>query len=111
MVAIGMDSHNIRLAKQHAGNAVANGLAWSQGLAALTINPAIIYKIDTLVGSLEADKQADLVIWSGDPLEVTQTAEQVFIKGQLLDMQSRQTKLRDRYLDLQQDRPMNYVRP
>jgi imidazolonepropionase-like amidohydrolase len=111
MVVIGMESHNIRLAKQHAGNAVANGLAWRQGLAALTINPATIYKIDALVGSLEAGKQADLVIWSGDPLEVTQTAEQVFIKGQLLDMQSRQTKLRDRYLDLQQDRPMNYVRP
>jgi imidazolonepropionase-like amidohydrolase len=111
MVVIGMGSHNIRLAKQHAGNAVANGLAWQRGLAALTINPATIYQIDALVGSLEAGKQADLVIWSGDPLEVTETAEQVFIEGQLLDMQSRQTKLRDRYLDLQQDRPMRYVRP
>lgn len=110
-VVIGMESHNIRLAKQHAGNAVANGLPWQQGLAALTINPAKIYGIDTLLGSIEEGKQADLVIWSGDPLEVTETAEQVFIQGKLLDMQSRQTKLRDRYLDLNQGRPMSYVRP
>ena len=110
-VVIGMGSHNIRLAKQHAGNAVANGLPWLQGMAALTINPATIYGINTSVGSLEEGKQADLVIWSGDPLEVTETAEQVFIQGKMLKMQSRQTKLRDRYLDLNQTRPMRYVRP
>ena len=110
-VSIGIETHNIRLAKQHAANAVANGLLWEQGLAALTINPAKIYGIDQLIGSLEPGKQADLVIWSGDPLEVTETAEQVFIKGDLIDMQSRQTKLRDRYLQLQRDKPMQYIRP
>ena len=110
-VSIGIETHNIRLAKQHAANAVANGLPWEQGLAALTINPAKIYGMDQLIGSLEPGKQADLVIWSGDPLEVTETAEQVFIKGDLIDMQSRQTKLRDRYLQLQRDKPMQYIRP
>ncbi|MFT4994098.1 MAG: imidazolonepropionase-like amidohydrolase, partial [Paraglaciecola sp.] len=110
-VSIGIETHNIRLAKQHAANAVANGLPWVQGLAALTINPARVYGLDLLVGSLEPGKQADLVIWSGDPLEVTETAEQVFIKGQKIDMQSRQTKLRDRYLKLQRDKPMQYIRP
>lgn len=110
-VSIGIETHNIRLAKQHAGNAVANGLPWERGLAALTINPAKVYGLDKQLGSLEQGKQADLVIWSGDPLEVTQTAEQVFIKGDLIDMQSRQTKLRDRYLKLQRDKPMQYVRP
>ncbi|MFT4941233.1 MAG: imidazolonepropionase-like amidohydrolase [Paraglaciecola sp.] len=110
-VVIGMDTHNIRLAKQHAGNAVANGLPWLQGLAALTINPAKVYGIDQQLGSLEPGKQADLVIWSGDPLEVTESAEQVFINGEKIDMHSRQTKLRDRYLNLQQQKPMQYIRP
>ena len=110
-VVIGMDTHNIRLARQHAGNAVANGLPWLQGLAALTINPAVVYGIDQQLGSLEPGKQADLVIWSGDPLEVTESAEQVFINGEKIDMQSRQTKLRDRYLQLQQQKPMQYIRP
>jgi imidazolonepropionase-like amidohydrolase len=110
-VSIGIETHNIRLAKQHAGNAGANGLPWQQGLAALTINPAKLYGMDKQIGSLEPGKQADLVVWSGDPLEVTESAEQVFIKGNLIDMQSRQTKLRDRYLKLQGDKPMQYIRP
>ncbi len=110
-VSIGMESHNIRLARQHAGNAVANGLTWHDGLAALTINVARLYGIDDRLGSVEPGKQADLVIWSGDPLEVTETAEQVFIGGELVDKVSRQSKLRDRYLKLQTSQPMQYQRP
>ena len=110
-VSIGMETHNIRLARQHAGNAVANGLSWDQGLAALTINVASLYGIDDNLGSLEAGKVADVVIWSGDPLEVTEAAELVLIAGEPIDMQSRQSKLRDRYLKLQTDKPMQYVRP
>jgi imidazolonepropionase-like amidohydrolase len=110
-VSIGMETHNIRLARQHAGNAVANGLSWDQGLAALTINVAKLYSIDDKLGSLEAGKLADVVIWSGDPLEVTEAAEVVLIAGEKVDMQSRQSKLRDRYLKLQTNKPMQYVRP
>ena len=110
-VAIGMETHNIRLATQHAGNAVANGMPYQDGLAALTSNVAKIYGMDKQVGSIKAGMSADVVIWSGDPLEVTEAAEQVFIKGQAIEMRSRQTELRDRYLDLEQARPMSYVRP
>jgi imidazolonepropionase-like amidohydrolase len=110
-ISIGMETHNIRLARQHAGNAVANGLNWDQGLAALTINVAKLYGIDDKLGSLESGKLADVVIWSGDPLEVTEAAEMVLISGVPIDMQSRQSKLRDRYLRLQTDKPMQYVRP
>lgn len=110
-VSIGMETHNIRLARQHAGNAVANGLHWDQGLAALTINVASLYGIDDKLGSLEVGKLADLVVWSGDPLEVTESAELVLISGEPINMQSRQSKLRDRYLQLPTDRPMQYVRP
>ena len=110
-ISIGMEAHNIRLARQHAGNAVANGLSWGQGLAALTINVAKLYGIDDKLGSLEAGKLADVVIWSGDPLEVTEVAELVLIAGEKVEMQSRQSKLRDRYLTLPTNKPMQYVRP
>jgi imidazolonepropionase-like amidohydrolase len=110
-VVIGMDTHNIRLATQHAGNAVANGLPHSAGIAALTINIAKIFGMDDQIGSLEPGKVADLVIWSGDPLEVTQTAEQVFIQGEQIHMTSRQTKLRDRYLKRNALKPVGYTRP
>jgi imidazolonepropionase-like amidohydrolase len=110
-VSIGMETHNIRLARQHAGNAVANGLSWNQGLAALTINVAKLYGIDDKLGSLEVGKHADVVIWTGDPLEVTESAELVLIAGEIIEMHSRQSKLRDRYLQLQTGKRMQYVRP
>lgn len=107
-ISIGINTHNIRLAPQHAGNAVANGLPHDVALAALTINPAKIYGVDKLLGSLEAGKQADLVVWSGDPLEVTEAAEHVFINGISMKMESRQTKLRDRYLNRDTAKPVTY---
>lgn len=100
-VAIGMDTHNIRLAAQHAGNAVANGLPHHAGLESLTSVPAEIFGLNDKVGSLKAGNVADIVIWSGDPLEVTEAAEAVFINGEPVKLESRQTRLRDRYLSLE----------
>ncbi|MDF2178829.1 amidohydrolase family protein [Aliiglaciecola sp. CAU 1673] len=111
LVAIGINTHNIRLATQHAGNAVANGMSWLDGLSALSLNVAKIYGIDADYGSLEQGKVADVVIWSGDPLEVMEAPLVVIINGEQVNMDSRQTKLRDRYLSLKQDKPMGYVRP
>jgi imidazolonepropionase-like amidohydrolase len=82
-----------------------------QGLAALTINVAKLYGIDDNLGSLEVGKHADVVIWTGDPLEVTESAELVLIAGEIIEMHSRQSKLRDRYLQLQTGKRMQYVRP
>ncbi|MEP4892144.1 MAG: amidohydrolase family protein [Aliiglaciecola sp.] len=110
-IAIGMNTHNIRLATQHAGNAVSHGLPYNAGLAALTINPAKIFGIDDKVGSLSAGKQADVVVWSGDPMEVAEGAEVVIINGELVDMTSRQTKLRDRYLQPVSGKSVHYTRP
>lgn len=110
MIAIGMDTHNIRLAAQHAGNAVANGLPHAVGIASLTTNIAEIFGLSDTLGSLEAGKEASLVIWSGDPLEVTQAAEQVFIKGEAMPMTSRQIQLRDRYLQRDSSKPVGYTR-
>lgn len=109
-ISIGIETHNARLASQHAGNAVANGLPHIAAIAALTINPAVIYGVDDTIGSIEVGKQADFVIWSGDPLEVTQFAEQVYIKGEAMKMESRQTKLRDRYLNRNPALPAAYTK-
>lgn len=94
-----IDSHNARNLKQAAGNAVANGLPYAVALEALTVNPARIYHIADNYGSVAPGKDADLVIWGADPLEVTNFAEQVFIRGRDIPMVSRQTLLRDRYLE------------
>lgn len=113
-VAIGMDTHNIRLATQHAGNAVASGLSYQAGLASLTKAPAEILGLEDRLGQLAEGYQADVVIWSGDPLEVTEVAEQVIINGKLIKMESRQTRLRDRYVEMEaasDSSASHYVRP
>jgi len=91
------DAHNARNVRQSAGNAVANGMTWHDALAALTTVPASIWGIAERYGSLEPGKDADLVIWDGDPLEVTTYADVVLIRGVEIPMESRQTLLRDRY--------------
>lgn len=92
------DGHDARTIRQLAGNAVAHGLPWDAALAAITRNPAEIFGLGTTHGRVAIGQSADLVLWDGDPLEVTTTATQVWIDGRAIDMRSRQTELRDRYL-------------
>ncbi|MBL8271950.1 amidohydrolase family protein, partial [Steroidobacter sp.] len=89
---------------QSAGNAVTQGLDWHSALTAVTANPARIFGVSHLRGSIAVGKVADLVLWSGDPLDVTSVAEQVWIGGRALEMRSRQSELRDRYLKLAEQR-------
>ncbi len=96
----GFGAHNLRLLTQQAGNAVANGLPHDAAIAALTINPAEMFDLDSQIGSLEAGKIADVVIWEGDPLELNTQPEVVFINGQRQDLGNRQQMLSDRYRDL-----------
>ena len=96
-------SHNARKIRQLAGNAVANGLPWEDGLAGLTRVPAEVFGVADRIGSIEVGKSADLVLWTGDPLDVASTARQVWLGGRAIPMRSRQTELRDRYLRPQPD--------
>jgi imidazolonepropionase-like amidohydrolase len=105
------DSHNARNLRQAAGNAVANGLPWDAALRAMTVSPARIWHLDDRLGTLEPGKEADLVIWDGDPLEVTSAAERVFIRGVEMPMKTRQTELRDRYRKLGGPLPPAYEKP
>ena len=88
-----------RMITQGAGLAVAYGLPWIEGLRALTLNAAEIWGVDD-TGSLQKGKEATLVVWNADPLEVTSHAERVMIAGQWVERLNRQKLLRDRYSDI-----------
>lgn len=90
-------THNARKQRQLAGNAVAHGLPWDAALAGLTAVPADAFGVSGR-GRIAVGQAADLVLWSGDPLEVNTYAEQVWFNGVATRMRSRQTELRDRYL-------------
>lgn len=97
--------------RQNAGNAVAYGLPWETALAALTTVPARLFGIADRYGTLEPGKDADVVVWTGDPLEVTTYATAVFIRGAEMPIRSRQIELRDRYKDLGGPLPEGYRHP
>ncbi|WKD51366.1 amidohydrolase family protein [Microbulbifer spongiae] len=88
-------THNLYLSRQSAGNAVAHGLPYEAALKSISSNVADIFSLDG--GTLETGAVADIVIWSGDPLEVTSYPEQVLIAGVPQSLVTRSTRLRDRY--------------
>jgi len=93
----GGSAMNARNLPQHAGMAAAFGLPRDEALKSVTLYPAQILGVDAKVGSIEAGKLADLQITDGDPLEVTTHCEQVIIRGKLVPMESRQTRLFRKY--------------
>ena len=113
-VAIGMidddETRNLFNQRQYAGNLVAlanvpgaTGVSWGEALAMLTSRPAEVIGMGGEIGSLAPGRRGDVVIWSDDPLQVTSSAEAVFIDGVRQPLDTRQTKLRDRYRDLSRD--------
>lgn len=103
------ETHNARKVRQLAGNAAANGLPHNVALAAISSTPAEVFGGEPR--SIGKGSRADLVIWSGDPLEVTTQAQQVILGGIPDTMVSRQTLLRDRYMDAATDMPRAYTHP
>jgi len=102
--------HQARLTLQVAGSAVAHGVSHDDALAAITSVPAETFGMDGL-GTLEAGAVGDVVVWDGDPLEVMTAPTHVFIDGEAQSMESRQTRLRDRYLGLENgDSPFAFKR-
>ncbi|MEM9751415.1 MAG: amidohydrolase family protein, partial [Pseudomonadota bacterium] len=102
-------AHFLTSLPQMAGNAAANGLSHAAALAAITSSPAEIWGLGDDLGVVEKGKLADLVLWSGDPLEVTSRVRKVFIAGEEQPLRTRQHQLRDRYADLERgDLPFAY---
>jgi imidazolonepropionase-like amidohydrolase len=107
-VSIGMiddnDTRNLFMERQYAGNLVAlqripgaTGVSWGEALAMITSRPAQAIGMGSEIGTLAPGRRADLVIWSGDPLEGSSAAEQVFIDGVRQPLETHQTRLLDRY--------------
>jgi imidazolonepropionase-like amidohydrolase len=94
------ETHRSRDLRQEAGNAIANGLDRDAALRGVTLVPAQIWGVAAQVGSLEIGKDADVVVWSGDPFELSTSAEHVFIKGVEVPQDTRQRQLLERYKDL-----------
>ncbi|MCS5543302.1 MAG: amidohydrolase family protein [SAR86 cluster bacterium] len=92
------ETHNAYLSRQGAGTAVAYGLPWQEALKGLSKNIADVFKLDKR-GSIKEGYIADLVIWSGDPLEVTSFVEKVYLSGKAVPVKNRSMKLKDRYLN------------
>ncbi len=99
----GGQTQNVRWLRQSAGNAVANGMSWSAALQAVTRNPGRTWDFPEGAGTLAKGAPADLVIWTGDPFELSSWPEQVMIDGVWQSLESRQTRLYDRYQDLSDD--------
>ncbi|MBA4157883.1 MAG: amidohydrolase family protein [Gemmatimonadetes bacterium] len=93
------DTHNARNLRQEAGNAVAYGMPRDEALRSVTLYPAQLWGLQDY-GSLAAGKVANVVVWDGDPLEIMTPVSNVFIRGREIPLVSRQTQLRDRYLEL-----------
>jgi imidazolonepropionase-like amidohydrolase len=106
LIGTGSDplTFNVRNITQEAGNAVAYGMVWDDALRAITLAPAEVFGVAERVGSLQAGRDANVVVWSGDPFEFGTRAEHVFIRGvaQVLG-DSRQDQLIRRYRQLPPD--------
>jgi imidazolonepropionase-like amidohydrolase len=99
-VAVGIstgETQNARKLRQEAGNAVRSGMPYEAALAAITRVPAEALGLGARYGTLAVGKAANLVLWSGDPLEIGTQVLDVVVRGHRLPLKSRQTALLDKY--------------
>jgi imidazolonepropionase-like amidohydrolase len=94
------ETHRTRTLRQEAGNAIAYGMDRDAALRAVTLAPAQMWDVADRYGSLEVGKDADVVVWSGDPFELMTRAEHVFIRGREVPKDTRQQQLFERYRDV-----------
>lgn len=73
-----------RIVLYEAGQAMVHGLSFDEALKTITLNPAKLLGIDQRVGSIEKGKDADLVLFDGDPFEYLTTINTVFIDGEVV---------------------------
>lgn len=94
-------THDLTTLRQEAGNAVAFGTPWQTALAAITSVPAQVFGVGQTHGVLQPGYIANVVVWDGDPFEVSSHPTHVFIGGAELALRSRQTELFERYRNLE----------
>lgn len=91
------DTSNVRNLPYQAATAVAFGLPPGEALKALTIYPARILGLDHRLGSIELGKDANLILTTGDPLDIRTQVKQVFIAGRPVEMDTKHTRLYEKY--------------
>ncbi len=91
------DEENTRNAPFHAAMACAFGLPHEEAVRAVTYYPARILGLEERLGSLAPGKTADVVVTTGDLLEITSRVEYLFIDGRQQDLSNRQTRLYERF--------------
>lgn len=91
----------VRNLPYQAATAVAFGLPYDEALKAVTINPAQIWGHASDIGSVEKGKVADLMVTTGDPLEISTQVKYVFIKGKEIPLVNKQTRLYEKYMSRQ----------
>jgi len=101
------EAFNVRNIRFEAGNAVAYGMPWNDALRAVTLAPAELFGVADRIGTLEAGRDANVVVWSADPFEFSTRAEHVFVRGVERRELSRQDLLMRRYRNV----PPQYRRP
>jgi len=72
-------------------------MSYDDALRAVTLGPAELFGLSDRIGSLQSGREANVVIWSGDPFEFSTQAEHVFIRGREVKEPSRQDLLIERY--------------
>jgi imidazolonepropionase-like amidohydrolase len=92
-------THNVRNLRQAAGNAVRAGMTHSQALEAVTAAPARALGRGDL-GTIEPGKAADIVVWSGDPFEISTRVDSLYVAGKTVSLDNRQQQLFERYQKL-----------
>lgn len=100
------EAFNVRNIKQEAGNAVSYGMTWNDALRAVTLTPAEVFGVADRIGSLQAGRDGNVVIWSGDPFEFTTVAEHVYVRGHEYLAPDRQQLLTEKYKKLPPDQNM-----
>jgi hypothetical protein len=108
VILFSSDSHMAKNLRLDAGNAISYGMSEQGALKAMTSNVADVFNMDA--GEIAVGKSADLVLWSADPFEISSKVESLWINGEQVTTESRQDKLRDRYIS-KENKPRGYIKP
>lgn len=92
------NASDVRNLPYNAALATAFGLDPEMALRALTINPAEIWGVADRYGSLESGKVANVIVTTGDPLDVRSTVKHLFIRGQPIPFTDKHTELYERFM-------------
>jgi imidazolonepropionase-like amidohydrolase len=79
------------------GLAIAYGLDPEEGLKSITINPARIFGVENEYGSIEVGKWANVIVTTGDPIDIRSSIKEIFIRGRRMAFDDRHTKLYELY--------------